>query len=89
MKKSSVKIFRQEAAALVPIHHIAVRRELVKETDEVTGESEVILKKKYVGIAVNHARRLRKAYQQGGEAGMTAYLEKVERATQQNNIMLR
>lgn len=89
MKKRLIKIFEANAAGLPDTKSIAVRIARVVETDETMGDKTVVRKKTYVGVPVNHARRLRKAYQSGGEAGMAAYLKQVEASTHHNNLMLR
>ena len=84
MKKRDVKVIRKNAGAMPACYYLATMRFPNTIDVPISGREGTIQQKvidsKPIAVRVNHARRLRHAYQRGGQAGMQAYLAKVSKA---------
>lgn len=85
MKKKKLKIFRQLVRNLPEIregeadYFVLVGHER-NEYDKLTGKKKYEMLK---GIPVNHARRIKRAYQRGGGEEIGRYLDRVRRFEQE------
>lgn len=92
MNKRDVKVIRRNAAQLPTCYYIATLRfpdtVTIPNTDGDFPKVEKIMNSKPIAVRVNHARRLRHAFQENGHAGMSRYLDKVSKAVHQGGHIM-